>query len=48
MTYETILAVFEGGVAGPSYGGVVYSMLAVSEGVCQLSFLHTLMLLNTK
>jgi hypothetical protein len=36
MTYETVLAVFEGGVAGPCHGVVVFSLLAVSEGVCHI------------
>jgi len=36
MTYETVLAVFEGGVAGPCYGVMVFSLLAISEGVCCL------------
>ena len=36
MTYEIVLEVFEGGVAGPCYGVVVFSMLAISEGVCCL------------
>ena len=36
MTYETILAVFEGGVAVPWYGVVVFCVLAISEGVCCL------------
>jgi hypothetical protein len=36
MTYETVLAVFEGGVAGPCYGVVVCCLSAVGEGVCCL------------